>query len=155
MPNEAEEKLAELGLLLPPPAAAGAYAPAVRAGGLLFLSGTLPVRDGEPAFCGKVTPGADDIARAQEAARLCIANALANARAELGSLDKVARVVSLTGYVNGVDGFADAPKVINGASNLLLSVFGEAGRHSRAAVSVNGLPLNASVETSLVLEIAP
>lgn len=149
-----EARLGELGLTLPdPPAAAGAYVPAVRTGNLLVLAGTLPVRDGKVTHAGKV--GRDlDIPAAAEGARLCALNALANARAALGSLDAVRRVVMVQGFVNGVDGFPDSPKVLNGCSELLLEIFGEAGRHARAAVSVNGLPLNAAVEVQLTLEIA-
>ena len=80
-------------------------------------------------------------------------NALANAQAALGSLDRVTRVVMVNGFVNGVDGFSDSPKVLNGASEFLLQVFGDAGKHARAAVSVNGLPLGVSVEVQLVLEV--
>jgi len=151
-----ETRLAELGLPLPPPpAAAGAYAPFARAGNLLFLAGTLPVADGAVVFTGKVSAAPADIARAQEAARLCALNALANVKSALGSLDAVARIVNVTGFVNGVDGFADSPKVLNGASEFLAAVFGDAGRHARSAVSVNGLPLNASVEIALVVEALP
>jgi enamine deaminase RidA (YjgF/YER057c/UK114 family) len=149
-----EARLGELGLTLPdPPASAGAYVPAVRTGNLLVLAGTLPVRDGKVTHAGKV--GRElDIPAAAEGARLCALNALANARAALGSLDAVRRVVMVQGFVNGVDGFPDSPKVLNGCSELLLEVFGEAGRHARAAVSVNGLPLNAAVEVQLTLEVA-
>ncbi len=149
----AEARLRELGIALPsPPAAAGAYVPAVRAGNLLVLAGTLPMRDGKVTHAGKV--GRDlDIPSAAAGARLCALNALANARAALGSLDAVRRVVMVQGFVNGVDGFPDSPKVINGCSELLLEVFGEAGRHARAAVSVNGLPLNSAVEVQITLEV--
>ena len=88
-----------------------------------------------------------------EAAKLCVLNALANAKVALGSLDQVVRVVMVNGFVNGVDGFSDSPKVLNGASEFLLQVFGDAGKHARAAVSVNGLPLGVSVEVQLVLEV--
>ena len=148
-----EQRLLELGLPLPtPPAAAGAYVPAVRTGNLLYLAGTLPMREGKIVSLGKV--GREiDLAQAAEAARLCVLNALANAKAALGSLDKVARVVMVNGFVSGIDGFSDSPKVLNGASEFLLQVFGDAGKHARAAVSVNGLPLGASVEVQIVLEI--
>ncbi|MFN7340907.1 MAG: RidA family protein [Opitutia bacterium] len=150
----AEARLRELGIVLPsPPAAAGAYVPAVRTGNLLVLAGTLPMRDGKVTHAGKV--GRDlDIPSAAEGARLCALNALANARAALGSLDAVRRVVMVQGFVNGVDGFPDSPKVLNGCSEFLLEVFGESGRHARAAVSVNGLPLNSAVEVQLTLEVA-
>lgn len=146
-------RLRELGLELPtPPASAGAYVPSVRTGNLLVLAGTLPIRDGKVAYAGKV--GRDlDIAAAAEGARLCALNALANAQAALGSLDAIKRVVMVQGFVNGVDGFADSPKVLNGCSEFLVAVLGEAGKHARAAVSVNGLPLNAAVEVQLTLEV--
>jgi enamine deaminase RidA (YjgF/YER057c/UK114 family) len=146
-------RLRELGVELPaPPASAGAYVPSVRTGNLLVLAGTLPVRDGKVAYAGKV--GRDlDVAAAAEGARLCALNALANAQAALGSLDAIKRVVMVQGFVNGVDGFADSPKVLNGCSEFLVAVLGEAGKHARAAVSVNGLPLNAAVEVQLTLEV--
>ncbi|NBR41719.1 MAG: RidA family protein [Verrucomicrobia bacterium] len=148
-----ESRLQELGLSLPsPPAAAGAYVPAVRTGNLLYLAGTLPMRDGKIVSLGKV--GREiDLAQAAEAAKLCTLNALANAKAALGSLDKISRVVMVNGFVNGIDGFSDSPKVLNGASEFLLHIFGESGKHARAAVSVNGLPLGASVEVQIVLEV--
>ncbi|NBS03950.1 MAG: RidA family protein [Verrucomicrobia bacterium] len=148
-----ESRLQELGLSLPsPPAAAGAYVPAVRTGNLLYLAGTLPMRDGKIVSLGKV--GREiDLAQAAEAAKLCTLNALANAKAALGSLDKISRVVMVNGFVNGIDGFSDSPKVLNGASEFLLQIFGESGKHARAAVSVNGLPLGASVEVQIVLEV--
>jgi enamine deaminase RidA (YjgF/YER057c/UK114 family) len=149
----AESRLRELGLELPsPPASAGAYVASVRTGNLLVLAGTLPMRDGKVAYAGKV--GRDlDIAAAAEGARLCALNALANAKAALGSLEAIRRVVMVQGFVNGVDGFADSPKVLNGCSEFLVAVLGEAGKHARAAVSVNGLPLNAAVEVQLTLEV--
>ena len=148
-----EARLQELGLTLPtPPAAAGAYVPAVRSGNLLYLAGTLPMKDGKVVSLGKV--GREiDLTQAAEAARLCTLNALANAKAALGSLEHVTRVVMVNGFVNGIDGFADSPTVLNGASEFLLQVFGDAGKHARAAVSVNGLPLGASVEVQIILEV--
>jgi enamine deaminase RidA (YjgF/YER057c/UK114 family) len=149
-----EKKLQELGLTLPqPPAAAGAYVPAVRTGNLLYLAGTLPMRDGKIVYAGKVGQEIN-LVQAAEAAQLCTLNALANAKAALGSLDAVVRVVMVNGFVNGIDGFSESPKVLNGASELLLKVFGDAGKHARAAVSVNGLPLGAAVEVQIVLEVA-
>ena len=148
-----ETKLQELGLTLPqPPAAAGAYVPAVRTGNLLYLAGTLPMRDGKIVYAGKV--GKEfTLEQGAEAAQLCTLNALANAKVALGSLDAIVRVVMVNGFVNGVDGFSDSPKVLNGASEFLLKVLGDAGKHARAAVSVNGLPLGAAVEVQLVLEV--
>jgi enamine deaminase RidA (YjgF/YER057c/UK114 family) len=148
-----EKNLQELGLTLPqPPAAAGAYVPAVRTGNLLYLAGTLPMRDGKMVYAGKVGQEIN-LVQAAEAAQLCSLNALANAKAALGSLDAVVRVVMVNGFVNGIDGFSDSPKVLNGASEFLLKVFGDAGKHARAAVSVNGLPLGAAVEVQIVLEV--
>jgi enamine deaminase RidA (YjgF/YER057c/UK114 family) len=148
-----EKNLQELGLTLPqPPAAAGAYVPAVRTGNLLYLAGTLPMRDGKIVYGGKVGQEIN-LTQAAEAAQLCTLNALANAKAALGSLDAVVRVVMVNGFVNGIDGFSDSPKVLNGASEFLLKVFGDAGKHARAAVSVNGLPLGAAVEVQIVLEV--
>jgi enamine deaminase RidA (YjgF/YER057c/UK114 family) len=148
-----EKNLQELGLTLPqPPAAAGAYVPAVRTGNLLYLAGTLPMRDGKIIYAGKVGQEIN-LVQAAEAAQLCTLNALANAKAALGSLDAVVRVVMVNGFVNGIDGFSDSPKVLNGASEFLLKVFGDAGKHARAAVSVNGLPLGAAVEVQIVLEV--
>ena len=148
-----EARLRELGIELPtPPASAGAYVPSVRTGNLLVLAGTLPLRDGKIVCAGKV--GKDvDITAAAEGARICALNALANARIALGSLDAIKRVVMVQGYVNGIDGFSDSPKVLNGCSEFLVSVFGDAGKHARAAVSVNGLPLNAAVEVQITLEV--
>ena len=148
--SSVEARLTELGITLPtPPAAAGAYVPAVRTGNLLYLAGTLPMKDGKVASLGKVGREVD-IVQAAEAAKLCTLNALANA---LGSLDRISRVVMVNGFVNGVDGFSDSPKVLNGASEFLLQVFGDTGKHARAAVSVNGLPLGVSVEVQIVLEV--
>ncbi len=149
-----EARLRALGLELPtPPASAGAYVPSVRTGNLLVLAGTLPMRDGKITHAGKV--GRDlDIAAAAEGARTCALNALANAKAALGGLSKIKRVGMVQGFVNGVDGFPDSPKVLNGCSEFLVAVFGDAGKHARAAVSVNGLPLNAAVEVQITLEVA-
>ncbi len=148
-----EKNIQELGLTLPqPPAAAGSYVPAVRTGNLLYLAGTLPMRDGKIVYAGKVGQEIN-LVQAAEAAQLCTLNALANAKAALGSLEAVVRVVMVNGFVNGIDGFSDSPKVLNGASEFLLKVFGDAGKHARAAVSVNGLPLGAAVEVQIILEV--
>ncbi|MCD8298192.1 MAG: RidA family protein [Opitutae bacterium] len=150
-----EDKITELGLTLPPPPApAGAYVPAVRSGNLLFLSGTLPTADGKLTHTGMIGSAPEkDIAYGYAAARQCALAALANAKAFLGSLDRVRRVVSVTGFVYAPEGFADAPKVVNGASELFLAVFGENGRHSRAAVAIGGVPLHATAEVQVVLEV--
>jgi enamine deaminase RidA (YjgF/YER057c/UK114 family) len=148
-----ESKLAELGLTLPqPPAAAGSYVPSVRTGNLLYLAGTLPILDGKVTHTGAV--GRDQTVKTgAKAAEACALNTLANIKAALGSLEAVARVVFVSGFVNAVDGFADSPAVINGASDLFVKVFGEAGRHARAAVAVNGLPRGATAEIQVVVEV--
>ncbi len=148
-----ESKLAELGLTLPqPPAAAGSYVPSVRTGNLLYCAGTLPMRDGKLAYSGQVGKE-QTVQTGAKAAEECALNTLANIKAALGSLDRVARVVFVTGFVNAVDGFTESPAVINGASDLFLKVFGEAGRHARAAVAVNGLPRGATAEIQAVVEV--
>jgi enamine deaminase RidA (YjgF/YER057c/UK114 family) len=148
-----EARLKELGITLPsPPAAAGNYVPAVRTGNLLFLSGVICFADGRMTHTGPV--GADQtVASGAEAARVCALNLLANIRAAVGSLDAVKRIVNIAGLVQAVPGFAESPAVINGASDLLVQVFGDAGRHSRAAVAVSGLPRNTTVEITAVVEV--
>jgi enamine deaminase RidA (YjgF/YER057c/UK114 family) len=148
-----ESRLAELGLTLPqPPAAAGSYVPTVRTGNLLYCAGTLPVVDGRLTHAGAV--GREQtVESGAKAAEACALTTLANVRAALGSLDRVARVVFVSGFVNAVDGFTDSPAVINGASDLFVKVFGEAGRHARAAVAVNGLPRGATAEIQAVIEV--
>ena len=146
-------RLAALGLSLPPvPKPQGSYVPAVRTGNLGYVAGQLPMRDGKLACAGKV--GKDvELAAAQEAARLCFLNSLA-ALAFAADPSKVTRVVRLGGFVQCVDGYADQPKVINGASDLCRAIFGEAGAHARAAVGVNALPLDAAVEIEALFEVS-
>jgi enamine deaminase RidA (YjgF/YER057c/UK114 family) len=148
-----ESRLSELGLTLPqPPAAAGSYVPTVRTGNLLYCAGTLPVADGKVTHVGQV--GREQtVQTGAKAAEGCALNTLANVKAALGSLDRVVRVVFVSGFVNAVDGFADIPAVINGASDLFVKVFGDAGRHARAAVAVNGLPRGATAEIQAVIEV--
>lgn len=146
-----EERLAGMGITLPePPEPAGSYVPAVRTGSLLYVSGQIPASGGRVEFSGSVSDG--NVAEAREAARLCALNLLAQARAALGSLDRVSRVVRISGFVNAGPGFSGHPGVINAASDLLFEVFGEAGRHSRIAVGVAGLPLGAMVEIDGIFE---
>jgi enamine deaminase RidA (YjgF/YER057c/UK114 family) len=127
--------------------------PAVRTGNLVFVAGQLPMRDGKLVYQGKV--GEDvDMEQAQDAARICFLNALA-ALASVGvSPERVTRVIRLGGFVQCTDGFADQPRVINGASDLCRELFGEVGAHARAAVGVNALPLNAPVEIEALFEVA-
>lgn len=150
---EAEAKLKSLGIELPAvPAPAANYVPSVKSGSLLFISGQVSIGGGQK-FTGKL--GLDvDIETGQKAARVCAINLLANMQAALGSLDKVARVVKLTGFVNATLEFSEPHKVVNGCSDLLTEVLGERGRHARSAVSVASLPLNAAVEVEAIVEIA-
>jgi enamine deaminase RidA (YjgF/YER057c/UK114 family) len=148
-----ENKLAELNLRLPQPAAAaGNYLPAKAAAGMLYLSGALPFVGGQLRFPGKLG-GEVTLEQGQEAARICTLNLLAAIKANTGSLDRVAQVVSIRGYVNCGPDFTDQPAVINGASDLLVQVFGDIGRHARAAVGVSGLPKGAAVEIEMVVQL--
>lgn len=148
-----EARLAELGLTLPvPPAAAGSYVPTVRTGNLLFCAGTIAVFNGQQTHVGQVGKE-QTVETAKKAAEICVLNTLANIKAAVGSLDRVARIVMVNGFVNAVDGFADSPSVINGASDLLVKVFGDAGKHARAAVAVNGLPRGTTVEVQVIAEV--
>jgi enamine deaminase RidA (YjgF/YER057c/UK114 family) len=148
-----EAKLAELGLTLPAaPAAAGNYLPTVRTGNLLYCAGTLCAWDGGMTHTGQV--GREQTVRTgYESARICALNTLANIKAAAGSLDRVAKFVFVGGYVNAIPGFADSPAVINGASDLFVALFGEAGKHARAAVAVAGLPRNSTTEIQVVVEL--
>jgi enamine deaminase RidA (YjgF/YER057c/UK114 family) len=148
-----DARLSELSITLPPaPKPVAAYIPAVRAGDLLFLSGTGPFKDGQIAFTGKL--GKDlTVEQGYEAARLTLLNALAMVRQELGTLDRVVRIVRLTGHVASAEGFTQQPAVINGASDLLVQIFGEAGRHARLALGAAELPLNMAIELELILQV--
>lgn len=148
-----EERLAELGLALPADSAPlAAYVPAVRTGDLVFTAGQLPRRDGELLATGKV--GAEvDPDRAKELAAVCVLNGLAAIKAEVGDLSAVRRVVKVVGFVASAPDFTGQPGVVNGASELLGEVFGEAGAHARSAVGVAVLPLDAPVEVELVVEV--
>lgn len=147
-----EQRLAELGIELPvAPVPAFQYVPVTVHERLAFVSGQLP-RKGEDIVTGKVG-GEVDLGRAQEAARLCIIQALACLRQNLGSLDRVAKVLKVTGFVASAAGFNQQPKVIDAASELLVKVFGDDGRHARSAVGVAELPRNASVEIELVVSL--
>ena len=149
----AEARLAAAGITLPePPAPVAAYVPFVRSGALVFISGQLPLRDGGLPRTGLV--GANvSLEDATEDARWCAINILAQARAAAGSLDNVARVVRLGVFVASAPGFRAQPAVANGASELFLEIFGETGRHARAAVGVSELPLGAPVEIDAIIEL--
>ena len=146
-----ETRIAELGLVLPqPPAAAGSYVPSVRTGNLLYCAGTLPMADGKLTHTGQVGKE-QTVQTGAKAAEACALNTLANVKAALGSLDRVARIVFVSGFVNAVDGFAESPAVINGASDLFVKVFGDAGRPARSAVGMGSLPGDISVEVEAVV----
>lgn len=149
----AKERLAELGLELPPVVApVAAYVPAVRSGNHVFTSGQLPMVGGQLAASGKVGAQVRP-EQAKELARRCALNALAAIDALVG-LDSVVRVVKVVGFVASADGFTGQPGVVNGASELLGDVFGEAGQHARSAVGVAELPLDAPVEVEMIVEVA-
>jgi enamine deaminase RidA (YjgF/YER057c/UK114 family) len=149
-----EEKLKTLGLELPePPKPVATYVPAVRTGSLLFLSGVLPMRNGQLAYTGKL--GRDlGVAEGVEAAKMAMLNALAIAKQQLGSLDRITQVVKVVGHVASAEGFTDQPQVLNGASDLLVAVFGEAGRHARVATGAAELPRRAAVEIEVILAVS-
>ncbi|NBC31603.1 MAG: RidA family protein [Alphaproteobacteria bacterium] len=154
MPGLIQARLEQYGIILPGVAApAGNYAPAVRTGPLLFISGQLPLLDGRPDVIGALGREVDPES-GFAAARLCGLNIVAQAKAFLGDLDRVERVVKLTGYVASAADFTDQPKVVNGASDLMVEVFGDKGVHARAAVGVAALPLGVPVEVEAILEIS-
>jgi len=148
-----EQKLAELGLALPPaPKPVGAYIPAVRTGNLIFASGQLPMREGKLIATGHVGREVT-LETAQTCARQAALNALAVVAAEVGSLAAVRRIVRITGHVASAPGFTDQAKVLNAASELVVEIFGDAGRHSRAALGAAELPLGAPVELEMIVEV--
>ena len=151
MPQSVETSLASLGITIPSPKAPAAnYIPVVRSGSLLFVSGQVSVGADEK-YIGKL--GRDfTVEEGQAAARLCAINVLANLKAELGSLDAVKRFVKLTGFVNCTPEFTDIHKVINGASDVVVEIFGDAGRHSRSAIGMVSLPLGVAVEVEAIVE---
>jgi enamine deaminase RidA (YjgF/YER057c/UK114 family) len=149
----AEENVARLGIdLSRPPAPVANYVPAVRTGNLVFVSGHGPVRPEGGMVTGKVGETIS-VEQAYEAARLVGIGLLASLRAEIGDLNRVRRVVKLLGMVNAAPGFKEHPKVINGCSDLLVDVFGDAGKHARSAVGMGSLPDQISVEIEMIVEI--
>jgi enamine deaminase RidA (YjgF/YER057c/UK114 family) len=148
----ARDRLDELGLSMPdPPEPAGAYTRAIRAGGLIFVAGQLPLQNGKIAFAGKV--GSDlSIDEGYAACQLCALNALSILEAECGSLDEIKQIVRMSGFVCSAAGFTDQAKVVNGASELMKEVLGERGVHARLAVGVSELPLGAAVELEVIAQ---
>lgn len=149
-----EERLKQLNITLPiPPKPAGSYIPVVTSGSLAFVSGQIPMQDGKVVHTGKV-PSERSIEEAQAAARLCAINLLAQLQANLGNLDKITKIIRVSGFVNCTPEFSEHPKIINAASDLFYDIFGEKGKHSRIAVGVSSLPLNSTVEIDMTVEFA-
>ncbi|NVP55931.1 RidA family protein [Mycoplana rhizolycopersici] len=154
MSAEIETRVKELGYTIPDAAAPAAnYVPYVISGSILHISGQLPIADGKIAVTGHL--GKDvDVATGQKAAELCAVNLLAQAKAALGDLSRIKRIIKINGFVASVPTFIEQHLVINGASNLLVNALGEPGKHARAAVGMAALPLNAAVEIDAIMEIA-
>ena len=153
--TDIDTTLRDMGLSLPSATTpAGSYVPVVQTGNLLFVSGQIPVEADGTRHTGRC--GEDvTVEVAQAAAQLCALNILAQVKAALGSLDRVARIVKVNGYVNSTPDFPDHPKVVNGASDLFVKLFGENGKHARAAIGVANLPFGVCVEVEAVVEIMP
>lgn len=154
MAGKIDARLAELGTTLPQATAPVAnYVPYVVSGKLVHISGQITMENGELKFVGKL--GKDyDVETGQKAARLCALNLIAQLKSAIGDLDKVTRVVKLNAFVNSAPEFTDQPKVVNGASDTMVEVFGEVGKHARSAVGVASLPLGVAVEIDGIFEIA-
>ncbi len=151
--SDIEDKLTSLGHTLPsPPSAAGNYLPYKRVGNLLFLSGSIAVKADGTLLTGKVGAG-NTLEEGYASAQVCVLNQLAVIKSAVGSLDKVHQIVTLTGYVNAAPDFTEIPAVINGASDLLVAAFGNAGRHARAAVGAASLPKGVLTEVQLTVEV--
>lgn len=147
------DKLAELGLTIPARSSVGSYVGAVRVGDLAFVSGGGPLKADGSFVTGKV--GAEvSVEQGQEAAKLCALYCLASIQEELGDLDRISRVVKLLGFVNSAPGFIQQHVVMNGASDLLISLFGERGRHARSSVGMSELPMNIAVEVEMIVQVA-
>lgn len=148
-----EKRLQELGVVLPePPKPVASYVPGLVVDKLLFLSGMLPKKGDGLLYTGKLGKEVT-VEEGQKAAEIAVLNGLASAKDILGSLDNIERVVKIQGFVASAEGFNSQPQVLNGASDFLIKVFGEAGKHTRIAVGVNELPLNASVEVDFIFKV--
>lgn len=149
-----EDKLKQLGITLPtPPKPAGSYIPVVLSGNMAFVSGQIPMQDGKVQYTGRV-PSEKSIEDAQKAAKICATNLLAQLKTSLGSLDRITKIVRVSGFVNSTPEFTEQPKIINAASDLFFEIFGEKGKHSRIAVGVSSLPLGSTVEIDMIVEFA-
>lgn len=154
MAENVKSRLAALGITLPtPPVPQANYIPAVRSGGLVFVSGQVSIVPGGKQHLGKVG-GAVTVEQGREAARVCAINILAVLQQTIGDLEKVKRVAKLVGFINCTPDFTDMPKIVNGASDLLVEVLGERGKHARSSIGVNSLPLGVSVEVEAIVEVA-
>jgi enamine deaminase RidA (YjgF/YER057c/UK114 family) len=154
MPQSLSERLAELGVSLPLMSGPfGSYVPAKRVGNLVYVAGQLPMKDGRLTAVGQV-PSRCSLEEAKAAARQCVINALAAVKAVEGSIDHLSGVVRVGAFVSSDTAFIEQPKVANGASEFLLELFGDAGKHVRAAVGVNTLPLDAAVEVEFIFTVA-
>jgi len=153
MAGEIEERLKKLGIELPPaPEPAANYVPSMISGNLVFVSGQVPITPGGLKFVGKI--GREfTVEEGQQAARICAINILANLNAALGGLDKIGRMIKLTGFVNAVADFKEPQVVVNGASDLIVDVLGERGRHARSAIGVGTLPRGVAVEVEAIAEL--
>jgi enamine deaminase RidA (YjgF/YER057c/UK114 family) len=147
-----EQELEKMGFTLPTPKPVAAYVPAVRTGDLVFTAGQGPTLDGKPMFTGKLGRELTE-EQGYKAAQLCAVNCLACVKSVIGDLDKVERVVKLLGFVASVDGFTRQPWVMNGASELLIKLYGEKGQHARSAIGTNQLPLDIPVEVEIVVRV--
>jgi len=148
-----DEKLQSLGISLPtPPAPAGSYIPVVISGNTAFVSGQIPLVDGKVVYKGKVTD--ENMDDAKKSAKICAVNILAQLKRELGSLDKISKIVKVSGFVNSSPEFTKHPLVINEASDLLFELFGKKGQHARVAMGVASLPLGSMTEIDAVVEIS-
>jgi enamine deaminase RidA (YjgF/YER057c/UK114 family) len=148
-----EEKLNEMGIEIPvAPKPLASYIPATKAGNLIFTAGQIPMVDGELKYKGKVGKEIS-LAEGIKAAELCTVNCLSVIKSEVKNLDNIKRVIKVTVFVNSTNGFTDQPKVANGASDLLVKIFGDNGKHVRSAVGVNELPIDSSVEVEMIVEV--
>lgn len=149
-----EERLKELGITLPPaPQPLGAYLPCVRSGNLLFLSGILPLREGKLLKTGRVGESLT-IEEVKEEAKQVVINALSIIKATIGNLDLISRCIKLNGYIASSPDFIEQPSVLNAASELLYSIFGDIGKHARVAIGVSTLPLNSPIEIDFIFEVS-
>ena len=147
-----EQELQKMGFSLPIPKPVAAYIPAVRVGELVFTAGQGPMVDGKPKYIGKLGREVTE-EQGYQAAQLCIVNCLACVKSVIGDLDKIEQIVKLLGFVASVDGFTRQPWVMNGASELLVKLFGDKGKHARSAIGTNQLPMDIPVEVEMIVRV--